>query len=91
MADRKRIAENIGTTIVPGKAGETELRNERGRVEIDDGELFSVVIQKASGNVTVTSGIGKASAGNVCLMYLTLRAEDIKRPVEVVKEPEVIK
>ena len=89
MADIKRmIAENIDATIIPGKQGEAALRNSRHRAEIADGEAFAVVLQKASGNVRLASGMGKASPGNVCFIYATLRAEDVERPAVV--EAEVL-
>lgn len=80
MAD-ERIKQNTDATITPGTASDSALRNSLGRVYLDDGEAFEVIVRTRADETLVARGVASAAGGKFCSLYTKVRAEaDVDAP-----------
>ena len=77
-----RPTQNTGVTLTPARPGEDTVgRNMKGRVYLDDGETFEVIVRTATDETVVAKGTAAAGAGKYCSIYCTIRAEaDVDEP-----------
>lgn len=83
----ERIKVNTDVTITSGRSDDAATRNSRGRVFLEDGESFEVIVKTRTDETVVASGTASAVSGKLCAIYVTVRAEaDVNEPV--LEEPE---
>ncbi len=86
----ERITQNTDVTIIPSRTGDRGVatRNSLGRVYVEDGEAFEVIVRTPTDETVAAKGAGKAEVGKLCSIYIKVRAEaDVSAPV-IAEEPE---
>ncbi len=86
-----RPTSNINKTVIAKAHDEDHSgRNATGRVFLEDGEAFSVVVKVGAETHVMASGTARAKAGKLCSVYVRVRGEadvDEPAPAPEIEEP----